>query len=237
MLKLEKICYSVEDNGVKKEILKDVSLEFEAGKIYAVTGPNGSGKSTLSKIVMGILTAERGKVILKNEDISALSIDQRANKGISFAFQKPCTFKGLTVGRLIDIASREKNNVGKACEYLSMVGLCAKDYISRPLDDNLSGGELKRIELAMVLAKGGDVLIFDEPEAGIDIWSFSKLTDIFTSLKGTLIIVSHQEKILEIADKVILLENGKVEKMGSYKQIKPLLQQKRCAKLEGGINE
>lgn len=238
MLKIQNICYSVPEKGAKKEILKDISLNFEANKIYVITGPNGSGKSTLSKIIVGILTADSGKVFLDNEDISSLSIDERARKGISFAFQKPCTFKGLKVGQLLDIASGEKNNVGKACEFLSSVGLCAKNYINRPLDDSLSGGELKRIELAMVLAKGGKVNIFDEPEAGIDIWSFSKLTDIFTSLNKTTIIVSHQRKILEIADKVILLSDGKVEKVGSFKEIEPLLEQKRCRKLsEGGIDE
>lgn len=234
MLKLENINYSVEN----KEILKDISLNFDANKIYVITGPNGSGKSTLSKIIMGILTPNSGKITLDNEDISKLSIDERAKKGISFAFQKPTTFKGLKVGGLLDIASGKKNNVGLACEYLSMVGLCAKDYINRPLDDKLSGGELKRIELAMVLAKGGKVNIFDEPEAGIDIWSFSKLTDIFTSLKNTCIIVSHQKKILEIADKIILLSDGKIEKVGSYKEIEPLLEQRRCKKLsDGGENE
>lgn len=233
MISLQKINYSVEN----KEILKDISLNFETNKIYVITGPNGSGKSTLSKIIMGILEPNSGKILLENQDITSLSIDERAKKGISFAFQKPTTFKGLKVGQLLDIASGKKNNVGLACEYLSMVGLCAKDYINRPLDDKLSGGELKRIELAMVLAKGGKINIFDEPEAGIDIWSFSKLTDIFTSLNNTCIIVSHQRKILEIADEVILLSNGKIEKVGSYAEIEPLLEQKRCQKLAGGQNE
>lgn len=237
MLRLENINYSVLEKGQRKEILKNINLEFEADKIYVITGPNGSGKSTLSKIIMGIINADNGKIFLEGKEISSLSIDQRAKQGISFAFQKPCTFKGLKVGQLIDIASGEKNNVGKACEYLSMVGLCAKDYINRPLDNNLSGGELKRIELAMVLAKGGKVNIFDEPEAGIDIWSFSKLTDIFTSLNNTTIIVSHQRKILEIAEKVILLADGEIQKIGSFKEIQPLLEQKRCQKLKEGENE
>lgn len=231
MLKIENINYSVEDKGEKKVILKDINLTFDDNKIYVITGPNGSGKSTLSKIIMGIIKADSGKINLDGEDISNLEINERAMKGISFAFQKPTTFKGLKVGQLLDIASGEKNNVGKACEYLSMVGLCAKDYINRPLDDSLSGGELKRIELAMVLAKGGKVNIFDEPEAGIDIWSFSKLTDIFTSLNNTSIIVSHQRKILEIADKVILLSNGQIEKVGTFAEVEPLLEQKRCNKL------
>lgn len=233
MLKLENISYSVDN----KEILKNISLNFKANKIYVITGPNGSGKSTLSKIIMGILKANSGKISLENQDITSLSIDQRANKGISFAFQKPVTFKGLKVGQLLDIASGKKNNVGRACEYLSMVGLCAKDYVNRYLDGNLSGGELKRIELAMALAKGGKVILFDEPEAGIDIWSFSKLTDIFSSLNCTCIIVSHQRKILEIADEVILLSDGEIEKIGSFQEIQPILEKKRCSKLSGGENE
>lgn len=238
MLKIKNINFSVLENGNKKQILNDINLEFEANKIYVITGPNGSGKSTLSKIIMGIIQADKGEINLDNEDITNLSIDERARKGLTFAFQKPTTFKGIKVGQLLDIASGKKNNIGLACEYLSMVGLCAKDYINRPLDDSLSGGELKRIELAMAIAKGGKVNIFDEPEAGIDIWSFSKLTEIFTSLKSTSIIVSHQKKILEIADKVILLSDGRVEKIGSYKEIEPLLEQKRCNKLkEGGENE
>lgn len=233
MLKIQNVSYSVIENGQKKEILNNITLSFEDNKIYVITGPNGSGKSTLSKIIMGILQANSGKVILDNEDITSLNITQRANKGISFAFQKPTTFKGLKVGQLLDIASGKQNNVGLACDYLSMVGLCAKDYINRPLDDSLSGGELKRIELAMALARGGKVNIFDEPEAGIDIWSFSKLTDIFSSIKGICIIVSHQRKILEIADQVILLSNGKIEKVGSFKQVEPYLEQKRCKRLKG----
>ena len=237
MLEIKNLNYSVTENGEKKKILKNVNLKFEDNKIYVITGPNGSGKSTLSKLIMGILAAQSGKIILDNKDISSLTIDQRANEGMTFAFQKPCTFKGIKVGQLLDIASGKKNNVGSSCEYLSMVGLCAKDYINRPVDNSLSGGELKRIEIAMALAKGGKVNIFDEPEAGIDIWSFSKLTDIFSSINGTSIIVSHQKKILEIADQVILLVDGKVEKVGSYQEIEPLLDQKRCKKLAGGENE
>lgn len=237
MLKIQNINFSVDENGKKKEILKNISLDFEGDKIYVITGENGSGKSTLLKIIMGILKADDGKVSLDGKDISSHSIDERAREGLCYAFQKPVTFKGLKVGQLLDIASGEKNNVGKACEYLSMVGLCAKDYLLRPLDDSLSGGELKRIEIAMVLAKGGKVNIFDEPEAGIDIWSFEKLSQIFTSLKGTTIIVSHQRKILEIADKVILMAKGKVEMVGSFEEVQPYLDQKRCQKLKGGENE
>ena len=238
MLKIKNLSYSVLEKGEKKDILNDINLTFEDNKIYVITGPNGSGKSTLSKIIMGIIEKDRGEVVLDGEDLSNLSITDRAQKGITFAFQKPTTFKGLKVGQLLDIASGKKNNIGLACEYLSMVGLCAKDYLYRPLDNTLSGGEIKRIELAMALAKGGKVYIFDEPEAGIDIWSFSKLTEIFSSIKKTCIIVSHQRKILEIADEVILLSDGKVEKVGTFKEVEPFLEQKRCRKLvEGGKYE
>ncbi len=233
MLKIENLHYNVTENGKIKEIIKGVDLQLESDKIYVITGPNGSGKSTLVKLIMGILESSEGKIYLENEDITTLSIDKRANLGISYAFQKPITFKGIKVRELLDIASGKKNNVGQICEYLSCVGLCAKDYLDRPFDDSLSGGEQKRIELAMALSKGGKVNIFDEPEAGIDLWSFENLTRIFASLKGaTNIIVSHQQKILELADKVILLRNGKIEKIDSYENIKSTLSENKCGKLK-----
>lgn len=232
MLKIDKLSYNVKENDKDKEILKDINLSFDENKIYVVTGPNGGGKSTLVKLIMGIINPDSGKIFLDEQDITNLSIDERAKAGISFAFQKPVTFKGLKIKQLLDIASGKTNNVGQSCEYLSAVGLCAKDYIDRPLDDKLSGGEQKRIEIAMVLARGGKVNIFDEPEAGIDLWSFEKLTNIFSSLSGsTTIIVSHQQKILEIADEVILLKNGQIEKVGSYSEVAPLLNQS-CAQLK-----
>ena len=233
MLRLENICFAPVDNK-DKEILNDISLEFKKGKIYVITGPNGSGKSTLVKVIMGINNATSGKIFLDDKEITNLPINERANLGISYAFQQPVTFKGLKVRDLLDIASNKKNDFNALCDYLSEVGLCAKEYINRPLDDKLSGGELKRIELALVLARGREINIFDEPEAGIDLWSFDNLTNIFKNMKdSTNIIVSHQTKILEIADYVILLKNGKVEKIGSYSEVKPYIENTTCGRLRG----
>lgn len=230
MLKIENLSYLVDDN---KDILKNVNLDFLKGKIYVITGPNGSGKSTLVKLIMGILSASSGKIIFDGKEITNLKINERANLGIAYAFQQPVTFKGLKVRDLLNIAAKKENDFNSLCDYLSSVGLCAKDYINRPLDDKLSGGELKRIELAMVLARGAKINIFDEPEAGIDLWSFENLTKIFKGLKSTTIIVSHQTKILEIADTVILLKNGVVEKIGKYSEIKPYIQTETCGRLRG----
>ncbi len=230
MLKIEHLSFKTNDAN-QKEILNDINLNFEKNKIYCITGPNGGGKTTLVKSIMG-LNNSSGKIVLDDQDISALSIDQRARLGISFAFQKPITFKGIKVRKLLNLASGKENNVGQICDYLSAVGLCAKDYIDRYFDDKLSGGEQKRIELALLLAKGGKVNIFDEPEAGIDLWSFEKLIDVISSIKDSIIIiVSHQRKILEVADKVILLKEGKVEAEGSYAQLAPYLNQNTCAQL------
>lgn len=234
MLKIQNLNFSVNDKGEKKDILKDINLSLEKGKLYVITGPNGSGKSTLAKLIMGILQPDSGDIVLNGEKINELSITDRSQKGISFAFQKPITFKGITVKRLLNIASGKENNVGQICDYLSNVGLCAKDYIDRPFDDNLSGGEQKRIELALTIARNGKLNIFDEPEAGIDIWSFEKLTNLFKKLSGaTNIIVSHQRKILEIADKIILLEKGEVKKIGTYKEVKKYLDNATCGRLGG----
>lgn len=234
MLEIKNLSFDVVDDNNEKDILKDVNLKFEDGKIYVVTGPNGSGKSTLVKIIMGIVKASSGKILLNGEDITSKQIYERARLGIGYAFQQPVTFKGLKVKDLLNISSGKNNDFNSLCDYLSMVGLCAKDYINRPLDDKLSGGELKRIELAMVLSRKAKLNIFDEPEAGIDLWSFDNLTNIFKNLKDTTtIIVSHQAKILEIADVVILLKNGRVEKVGKYKELKPLIQTRTCGKLRG----
>ena len=178
MIELKNISYDAKD-GNSKEILKDISLTFNENKITVITGPNGSGKSTLAKILMGILKPSSGEIWYNGKNITDYTIDQRAKLGFSFGFQQPITFKGLTVKDLLDIASNKKNTLSVACEYLSKVGLCAKDYINRQIDNKLSGGELKRIEIAMVLAKNGEVNIFDEPEAGIDLWSFEQLIKIF----------------------------------------------------------
>ena len=233
MLKIENLSYLVSVNDDEKDILRNVNLDFLKGKIYVITGPNGSGKSTLVKLIMGILLPTEGKIVFNDKDITILKIDERAKLGIAYAFQQPVTFKGLKVKDLLNIASNKENDFNTLCDYLSKVGLCAKDYINRPLDDKLSGGELKRIELAMVLARNALVNIFDEPEAGIDLWSFENLTKVFKELKSTTIIVSHQTKILEIADTVILLKNGMVEKIGKYSEIKPFINSDTCGKLRG----
>lgn len=220
MLKLENISYSVEDI----EIIKNISLEIDE-RFIAITGPNGSGKSTLAKIIAGIITPTGGKIYLDGKDITDMSITERANSGISFAFQQPVRFKGITVLDLISIASGKKLSVGEACEYLSQVGLCAKDYINRELNASLSGGELKRIEIAMINARGTKLSIFDEPEAGIDLWSFNSLIKVFEKMhernRGSIMIISHQERILNIADKIILLKEGQIDKIGTKDEILP----------------
>lgn len=227
MLEIKNLSYSATNNDREKEILVDISLSLNEGKIYVITGPNGSGKSTLVKLLMGILSASSGQILLEGKDITNSPITERANLGFTYAFQTPVTFKGLKVKDLLKIAVGEGATAGQMGAYLLQVGLCAKDYLDRPLDDKLSGGELKRIELAMALARKGKVNIFDEPEAGIDLWSFENLTNIFASLKGaTNIIVSHQKKILEIADEVILLQSGRIKKIGSYNEILPLIERK-----------
>ena len=201
MLELKDICFNVRQDSKEKEILKNINLKIDE-RFVAITGPNGGGKSTLEK-------PTSGKIILDGEDITDLSITDRANKGVSFAFQQPVRFKGLTVKDLITLASGKKITIAEACSYLSEVGLCAKDYINREVNASLSGGELKRIEIAMIIARGTKLSLFDEPEAGIDLWSFNNLIRVFESLhekiKGSIIIISHQERILNIADKIIVL--------------------------------
>ena len=228
MLELQHISFSAEDEngGNRKEILRDVSLKLEPGFI-AVTGPNGGGKSTLAKIIMGIYKPQQGKILLNGEDITELSVTERARRGISFAFQQPVRFKGLTVSDLIRLSAGRDISVGDACEYLSQVGLCARDYINREVNASLSGGELKRIEIAGVMARGTDVTIFDEPEAGIDLWSFGNLISVFERMRetlgGTIIIISHQERILNIADKVAVIANGQLKQFGGREEILPEL--------------
>ncbi len=228
MLELQHISFSAEDEngGNRKEILRDVSLKLEPGFI-AVTGPNGGGKSTLAKIIMGIYKPQQGKILLNGEDITELSVTERARRGISFAFQQPVRFKGLTVNDLIRLSAGRDISVGDACDYLSQVGLCARDYINREVNASLSGGELKRIEIAGVMARGTDVTIFDEPEAGIDLWSFGNLINVFERMRetlgGTIIIISHQERILNIADKVAVIANGQLKQFGGREEILPEL--------------
>lgn len=223
MLELKNLSYSVEG----KEILNNVNLTIDDGKFIVITGPNGGGKSTLAKIIAGILTPTKGQILFDGEDITSLNITERARKGISFAFQQPVRFKGVTVKDLIDLASGEKLTVASACMYLSEVGLCAKDYINREVDASLSGGELKRIEIATVLARKTKLSLFDEPEAGIDLWSFKNLIEVFErmrkEIKGSIIIISHQERILNIADEIIVIADGQLRSRGTSEEILPKL--------------
>ena len=208
MLELQNICYQVNDEDGDKEILRNVNLKID-DHFVVITGPNGGGKSTLAKMIAGIVRPTSGKILLDGEDITELSITERAKKGISFAFQQPVRFKGLTVMDLIRLAAGKEISVSDACNYLSEVGLCAKEYINRELNDSLSGGEMKRIEIAMILARGTKFSIFDEPEAGIDLWSFQNLIQVFEKMyqkiQGNILIISHQERILEIADQLIVI--------------------------------
>ena len=226
MLELRDICFCAENEGKKVEILKDVSVCIEE-RFVAVTGPNGSGKSTLAKIIAGILTPTSGRIILDGEDITELSITERAKKGISFAFQQPVRFKGLTVKDLLSLAAGKDATITDICEILSEVGLCARDYMNREVNASLSGGELKRIEIAMIMARKSPISIFDEPEAGIDLWSFQNLIRVFEKMyqeiNGSILIISHQERILNIADKIILLADGQIRKMGTKEEIMPEL--------------
>ena len=226
MLELQHISYNVEQDGENKGILHDVDLTINE-RFVAITGPNGGGKSTLAKVIAGILTPTRGRILFNGEDITGLTITERARKGISFAFQQPVRFKGLTVKDLITLASGKNIGVPEACNYLSEVGLCAKDYIDREVDASLSGGELKRIEIATIMARGTALSVFDEPEAGIDLWSFSNLIQVFEQLhkkiNGSILIISHQERILNIADRIIVLSGGKVINDGSREDVLPTL--------------
>ncbi len=213
MLELKNVNFSADE----KHILKDINLTIGAGKFTAITGPNGSGKSTLAKVIMGIEQPQSGTIIFNGEDITNAPINQRADAGISFGFQQPVCFKGITVHDLLDLASKKKLSKDDACEYLSMVGLCANDYLEREINSSLSGGELKRIEIASVIARGSRLTIFDEPEAGIDLWSFKNLLKVFndmrTSLDGSIVVISHQERILSIADEIVLLSDGRIDKI------------------------
>ncbi len=227
MLELQHVTYRVKDeNNVEKEILKDISVKIN-DRFVAVTGPNGGGKSTLAKIISGIYTPTSGKIILDGEDITDLSITERAKKGISFAFQQPVRFKGITVKDLISLAAGRTLKIAEACDYLSEVGLCARDYINREVNASLSGGELKRIEIAMIIARGTKFSVFDEPEAGIDLWSFNNLIQVFQNMhekiNGTILIISHQERILDIADKILVVADGRIADFGVKKDILPSL--------------
>ena len=225
MLELRNITYTVEtESGEQLDILHDVNLKIDE-RFVAITGPNGGGKSTLAKVIAGIITPTTGQILLDGEDITGLSITERARKGVSFAFQQPVRFKGLTVQDLITLAAGRQISISEACNYLSEVGLCAREYIHREINASLSGGELKRIEIAMIMARGTKLSIFDEPEAGIDLWSFNNLIQVFEKmhekLGGSIMIISHQERILNIADRVIVVANGQIRTEGSREEILP----------------
>lgn len=238
MLELKDICFSVRENGKIKTILKNINLTIEDDKFFVVTGPNGSGKSTLAKIIMGINKPTSGQIIFNGKDITKLSITERAKLGISFAFQQPVKFKGITVKQMISIAAQKDIAVGDACKYLSDVGLCARDYIDREIDGSLSGGELKRIEIATIVARESELAIFDEPEAGIDLWSFNSLIKTFKNLKSKyqcgFMIISHQERILDIADEIIVLSAGEVKTVGKKQEVLSHLSEiySACSRLE-----
>ncbi len=239
MLELRNISFKVIVDNQEKEILKNVNLKID-DKFVAITGPNGGGKSTLAKIIAGIYQPTTGQILLDGVDITNKSITERAKLGISFAFQQPVRFKGLTVRDLITLSAGKQITVSEACTYLSEVGLCARDYIDREINASLSGGELKRIEIAMIMARGTKLSVFDEPEAGIDLWSFNNLIRVFEKMhektNGSIIIISHQERILDIADKIALVANGELKKYGSKEDILPELLRKEntnfgCVKL------
>mgnify|MGYP004636216737 CR=1 FL=1 len=232
MLELKHISYVVPDeqnaadgrgNG-KKEILRDINLEIDE-RFVAITGPNGGGKSTLARVIAGILRPTEGEIWLDGKNITDLGITERAQEGISFAFQQPVRFKGITVNDLITLAAGKPLSVAQACGYLSEVGLCARDYINREVNSSLSGGELKRIEIATVLARGTKLSIFDEPEAGIDLWSFGNLIAVFEKmhdrLGGSILIISHQERILNIAEKIVVIADGQLRAVGAKEDILP----------------
>ncbi len=241
MLRLENVCYSVVENGKTRHILKNINLEISPKEIVVVTGHNGSGKSTLMKIIMGITPVTSGKIYFDDIDITDMPIEKRAQLGIAYAFQTPVRFKGLKVKDLLATAQKTNNNIMEVCNYLSKVGLCARDYIDRELDDKLSGGELKRIEIATTFARGAKLNIFDEPEAGIDLWSFDGLVSAFNENKndgGTNIIISHQEKIMNFADKIILMDSSEISMFGRPEEVLPKVKSSRvCARLQGDGNE
>ena len=227
MLTLENISFGVKDEKGEKEIIKNLNLSIGENKLVVITGPNGGGKSTLAKLIAGIEKPVSGRILFDQEDITEKSITDRANMGISYAFQQPVRFKGIQVLDLIRLAAKRKMSAADACEYLSEVGLCAKDYINREVNASLSGGELKRIEIATVLARGTKLSVFDEPEAGIDLWSFQNLISVFERMrentKGSILIISHQERILNIADEIVVIADGQISAQGSKDEILPKL--------------
>ena len=227
MLTLKNLSLTAADAQGRADIVKNVSLDVEDGKFLVITGPNGGGKTTLAKLIMGLATPTGGQIFLDGEDITDLSITDRAKRGISYSFQQPPRFKGMKVSDLLTIAAGKALSHDEACSYLTQVGLCARDYLNRDVDTSLSGGEVKRIEIATLLAKNSRLMIFDEPEAGIDLWSFARLTETFRELhkKGgrTILIISHQERIIRLADEIILIANGEIAGRGTADELYPKL--------------
>ena len=228
MLQIKNLSFAVSDDSANKEIIKDISLEIPDGKLVVITGPNGGGKSTLAKLIAGIEKPTAGQILFNGEHITDMSVTDRAKKGIGFAFQQPVKFKGIRVLDLIRLAAGRALNISDACVYLSMVGLCAREYINREVNSSLSGGELKRIEIATVLARKSLLTLFDEPEAGIDLWSFGNLIEVFQKQREeiadrSILIISHQERILNIADEIIVLNSGEIDKQGDKDKILPEL--------------
>ena len=246
MLELKNISFGVADEENKKEIIKDVSFVIPDDQFVVITGPNGGGKSTLARLIMGIEKPSSGSILLNGEDITELGVTERARLGISFALQQPVRFKGIYVVDLLRLAAGRQLSVGDACEYLSAVGLCARDYIDREVNASLSGGEMKRIEIATVLARGTTLSVFDEPEAGIDLWSFQSLIQVFENMQkrehASILIISHQERILEIADQIILIADGRLSRQGTRDEMLPELLKSTlvpvtCNRiLEGGLS-
>lgn len=223
MLKVEHLNFRITEDGKEKKIIDDISFEVKDGELLVITGPNGGGKSTLAKLLMGVEKADSGKIYLDGEDISDYDIDHRAGAGLGFAFQQPPRFKGMTVEKLLSLAAGKKLPTSVCCKLLSNVGLCAKEYITRQVDATLSGGEMKRIEIATAMAKEHKLCIYDEPEAGIDLWSFTMLVKQFEKIhkekKESIIIISHQERIINMADRIMVVKDGKVEKTGAKEKV------------------
>lgn len=242
MLEVRNLTYEVMENGEKITIVKNINFTVQDGEMLVITGPNGGGKSTVAKLLMGVLDATDGEILLDGVDISKMSVDERANAGIGYAFQQPPTFKGMTIRRLLNLAAGEVLPEYVCCELLSNVGMCAKEYLDREVDATLSGGERKRVEIATVLAKSHKVCIFDEPEAGIDLWSFSMLVKEFEKIhenkKETLVLISHQEKIIRMADRILIIRDGVVDACGSAQEMLPVLfdddSQCACMNRKGG---
>ena len=225
MLKIENLCFTAAGAEDEKEIIKDLDLVLEDKRFIVITGPNGGGKTTLAKLIMGLEKPTAGRIFWNGEDITGLSVTERAKRGVSYGFQQPPRFKGMTVYDLLKIASGREMTRIECCDYLTRVGLCARDYVDRDMDDSLSGGEAKRIEIATILARRSELMIFDEPEAGIDLWSFSKLTDTFGAIRegreATLIVISHQERLIALADEIVLIDGGRVTGKGTPEEMMP----------------